>query len=267
MAQAIADPNNTLTPRVIANRIWMNHFSTPIVTTPSDFGIRSEKPLHLDVLDYLATLLVSSNWSIKRVHREILLSATYRQASRDRPEGREANIDNSLYWRMNRRRLDYEAMRDAILQSLNQLDLTIGGPSVALTESTSIRRRALYTFIDRQDLPGLLRVFDFPNPDQHSAKRPSTTVPQQALFLMNSPVVIERIQRQVESDESAKMHTEEWIKLYYQRLYQRLPTDRERKIGQDFVGQEAEPGTNSKLKLWSQYLQILLLSNEFHFID
>ena len=153
MAQAIADPHNPLTPRVIANRIWMNHFTTPIVTTPSDFGIRSEKPLHLDVLDYLATLLVSSNWSIKRVHREILLSATYRQASRDRPEGREANIDNSLYWRMNRRRLDYEAMRDAILQSLNQLDLTIGGPSVALTESTSIRRRALYTFIDRQDLP------------------------------------------------------------------------------------------------------------------
>jgi hypothetical protein len=267
MAQAIANPKNTLTPRVMVNRIWMNHFTTPIVTTPSDFGIRSEKPLHLDVLDYLARLLVRSNWSIKSVHREILLSATYRQASSDRPEGRKANVDNSLYWRMNRRRLDYEAMRDALLQALGELDLTIGGPSVALTESTSIRRRALYTFIDRQDLPGLLRVFDFPNPDQHSAKRPSTTVPQQALFLMNSPVVIERIRRQVESDESAKMYTEEWINLYYQRLYQRLPTDQERNIGRDFVRIATEPDTNSKLRLWSQYLQLLLLSNEFHFID
>ena len=267
MAQAIASPNNTLTARVIANRIWMNHFTTPIVTTPSDFGIRSDKPLQLDVLDYLARLLIDSNWSIKTVHREILLSATYRQASVDHPQGRQANVENSLYWRMNRRRLDYEAMRDALLQALEQLDLTIGGPSVALTESTSIRRRALYTFIDRQDLPGLLRVFDFPNPDQHSAKRPNTTVPQQALFLMNSPVVIERIRRQVQSDESAKMYTEEWINLYYQRLYQRLPTDQERKIGQHFIGQQTKPGANSKLEIWSQYLQLLLLSNEFHFID
>ena len=267
MAQAIANPKNTLTPRVMVNRIWMNHFTTPIVTTPSDFGIRSETPLHLDVLDYLADLFVRSDWSIKRVHREILLSATYRQASRDRPEGRKANVDNSLYWRMNRRRLDYEAMRDALLQSLGGLDLTIGGPSVALTESTSIRRRALYTFIDRQDLPGLLRVFDYPNPDQHSAKRPSTTVPQQALFLMNSPVVIERIQRQVQSDVAAVMYTEEWIRVYYQRLYQRLPTDQELNIGRDFVGIATEPDPNSKVRLWSQYLQLLLLSNEFHFID
>ena len=267
MAQAIANPKNTLTPRVIVNRIWMNHFTTPIVTTPSDFGIRSEKPLHLDVLDYLADLLVRSGWSIKRLHREILLSATYRQASTDRPEGTNANVDNSLYWRMNRRRLDYEAMRDALLQALGELELTIGGPSVALTESTSIRRRALYTFIDRQDLPGLLRVFDFPNPDQHSAKRPGTTVPQQALFLMNSPVVIERIQRQVKSDIAAVMYTEEWIRVYYQRLYQRLPTNQELNIGRDFVGIATEPDKNSKLKLWSQYLQLLLLSNEFHFID
>ena len=267
MAQAIASPNNTLTARVIANRIWMNHFTTPIVTTPSDFGIRSDKPLQLDVLDYLARRLINSNWSIKAVHREILLSATYRQVSVDRSQGRKVNVDNSLYWRMNRRQLDYEAMRDALLQALGQLDLTIGGPSVALTESTSIRRRALYTFIDRQDLPGLLRVFDFPNPDQHSARRPSTTVPQQALFLMNSPVVIERIRRQVESDESAKMYTEEWINLYYQRLYQRLPTDRERDIGRNFIGQKTETDSNAKLGLWSQYLQLLLLSNEFHFID
>ncbi|MFP6621201.1 MAG: PSD1 and planctomycete cytochrome C domain-containing protein, partial [Pirellulaceae bacterium] len=181
MARAIADPSNTLTARVIANRVWMHHLTTPIVTTPSDFGIRSDRPVQLDVLDYLAAALVQSGWSIKQLHREIMLSATYQQASVAREDGRQVDIDNSLYWRMNRRRLDYEAMRDSLLQAVDTLDLTMGGPSESLTESTSLHRRALYTFVDRQDLPGLLRIFDFPNPDQHSARRPSTTVPQQAL--------------------------------------------------------------------------------------
>ncbi|MFP6601933.1 MAG: DUF1553 domain-containing protein, partial [Pirellulaceae bacterium] len=267
MAKAIASPNNTLTARVIANRIWMHHFTTPIVTTPSDFGIRCDKPLQLDVLDYLANTLISSNWSIKAVHREILLSATYQQASVEREEGRQANVDNSLYWRMNRRRLDYEAMRDALLQAVGELDLTIGGPSVSLTNSTKLRRRALYTFIDRQDLPGLLRVFDFPNPDQHSAQRPATTVPQQALFLMNSPVVIERVRRRVESDDLTGLPTDDRIRLYYQRFYQRLPSEQELQIGRNFLGRETGPDKNSKLGLWAQYAQLLLLANEFHFID
>jgi len=267
MAQAIASPSNTLTARVIANRIWMHHFTTPIVTTPSDFGIRCNKPLQLDVLDYLANTLINSNWSIKAVHREILLSATYQQASVEREEGRQANVDNSLYWRMNRRRLDYEAMRDALLQAVGELDLTMGGPSVSLTNSTELRRRALYTFIDRQDLPGLLRVFDFPNPDQHSARRPATTVPQQALFLMNSPVVIDRIRRWVESDDITSLPTDDRIRLYYQRFYQRLPSEQELQIGQTFLGREAGADKNSKLGLWGQYTQLLLLANEFHFID
>ena len=267
MARAIADPENTLTARVIANRIWMHHFNSPLVTTPSDFGIRCDKPIHLDVLDYLADRLVTSGWSMKTLHREILLSATYQQSSVDRPDCRQVDPENSLYWRMNRRRLDYEAMRDAILQATGELDLTIGGPSESLTKSTSIRRRALYTFVDRQDLPGLLRVFDFPNPDQHSAQRPHTTVPQQALFLMNSPVVIERVRRRIQADDLLQLNPKDRIQMYYQQFYQRPPSSLEMQIGQQFVSRQQAVGNDSKLSRWGQYVQLLLLSNEFHFID
>ncbi|MDE0735540.1 MAG: PSD1 and planctomycete cytochrome C domain-containing protein [Pirellulaceae bacterium] len=267
MAQAIANPSNSLTARVITNRIWMHHLTTPIVTTPSDFGIRSDRPIHLDVLDYLAASLVQSGWSIKQLHREIMLSATYRQSSVDREAGRQIDTDNSLYWRMNRRRLDYEAMRDSLLQAVDTLDLTMGGPSESLTESTSLHRRAIYTFVDRQDLPGLLRVFDFPNPDQHSARRPSTTVPQQALFLMNSAVVIERVKRWTTSRELADLDTDDRIRRYYQQFFQRAPSEQELQIGRNFVNRPPDAKGGSKLGPWGQYAQLLLLSNEFHFID
>lgn len=267
MAQAIASPANTLTARVLANRIWMHHLITPIVNTPSDFGIRSDRPIQLDVLDHLAASLVQSGWSIKQLHREIMLSATYRQSSVDREAGRKVDIDNGLYWRMNRRRLDYEAMRDSLLQAVDTLDLTMGGPSESLAESTRLHRRALYTFVDRQDLPGLLRVFDFPNPDQHSARRPSTTVPQQALFLMNSAVVIERVRRWTAASELAKLETDERIRRYYQQFFQRAPSEQELQIGRDFVNRPPDAKKDSELSPWAQYAQLLLLSNEFHFID
>jgi len=267
MAKAIASPSNTLTARVLANRIWMHHLTTPIVNTPSDFGIRSDRPIQLDVLDHLAASLVQSGWSIKQLHREIMLSATYRQSSVDREAGRKVDIDNGLYWRMNRRRLDYEAMRDSLLQAMDTLDLTMGGPSESLTESTRLHRRAIYTFVDRQDLPGLLRVFDFPNPDQHSARRPSTTVPQQALFLMNSAVVIERVRRWTAANELAKLETDERIRRYYQQFFQRAPSEQELQIGRDFVKRPPGATKDSELGPWGQYAQLLLLSNEFHFID
>ena len=267
MAQEIVDPKNTLTARVFVNRVWMHHFGRPLVNTPSDFGVRSDQPVQLDVLDYLADSFMDSGWSIKSLHREILLSNTYRQQSTTHEQGDAIDIENGLYWRANSRRLEYEALRDALIQALGELDLTIGGPSEDLTNSSTIRRRALYTFVDRQDLPGLLRVFDFPNPDAHNARRPSTTVPQQALFLMNSSVVINRVRNWVASIQVQQLNAEQRIQYFYQRFFQRAPNETELQIGMDFVSHPESASKENSLDVWGQYAQLLLLTNEFSFID
>ena len=130
LARAIVDPGNPLTARVLVNRVWMHHFGTPLVGTPGDFGLRSEPPTHPELLDHLATTFVKDGWSIKRLHRRIMLSHTYQQASDDRPDGRRLDPENVLYWRMNRRRLDFEATRDALLAVSGRLSQAVGGPSV-----------------------------------------------------------------------------------------------------------------------------------------
>jgi len=267
MAKAIVDPANTLTARVFVNRVWMHHFGKPLVNTPSDFGVRSDRPLQMAVLDYLADSFVRSGWSIKSLHREILLSSTYRQQSSTHEDGDTIDFENGLYWRANSRRLEYEALRDALIQALGELDLTMGGPSEDLTNSSTIRRRALYTFVDRQDLPGLLRVFDFPNPDAHNARRPSTTVPQQALFLMNSPVVIDRVRNWVASEQVQNLDAEQRINYFYQRFFQRAPNTTEVQIGMDFISSPEPVSKENNLNVWGQYAQLLLLTNEFSFID
>ncbi|MFL2870821.1 MAG: PSD1 and planctomycete cytochrome C domain-containing protein [Pirellulaceae bacterium] len=267
MAKAIVDPANTLTARVFVNRVWMHHFGKPLVNTPSDFGVRSDRPLQMAVLDYLADSFVRSGWSIKSLHREILLSSTYRQQSSTHEDGDTIDFENGLYWRANSRRLEYEALRDALIQALGELDLTMGGPSEDLTNSSTIRRRALYTFVDRQDLPGLLRVFDFPNPDAHNARRPSTTVPQQALFLMNSPVVIDRVRNWVASEKVQNLDAEQRINYFYQRFFQRAPNTTEVQIGMDFISSPEPVSKENNLNVWGQYAQLLLLTNEFSFID
>ena len=267
MAKAIVDPANTLTARVFVNRVWMHHFGKPLVNTPSDFGVRSDRPLQMAVLDYLADSFVRSGWSIKSLHREILLSSTYRQQSSTHEDGDTIDFENGLYWRANSRRLEYEALRDALIQALGELDLTMGGPSEDLTNSSTIRRRALYTFVDRQDLPGLLRVFDFPNPDAHNARRPSTTVPQQALFLMNSPVVIDRVRNWVASEQVQNLDAGQRINYFYQRFFQRAPNTTEVQIGMDFISSPEPVSKENNLNVWGQYAQLLLLTNEFSFID
>ena len=189
LARAIADPANPLTARVLANRVWLWHFGQGLVTTPSDFGLRSDPPSHPELLDDLALFLINSGWSIKGLHRRIMLSSTYQQQSNLRPDCLDRDPQNRLLWRFNRQRLDFEALRDSILAVAGTLDLSEGGPSVVLTEPPFPARRTVYGFIDRQNLDGVYRTFDFAVPDATSPKRFVTTVPQQALFLMNSPLV------------------------------------------------------------------------------
>ena len=271
LARAIASPDNPLTARVMVNRVWAWHFGSGIVRTPSDFGLRSEPPTHPELLDWLALRFVENGWSVKQLHRLIMLSATYQQGSDYNAVAHKADPDNTLLWRMNRRRLEFEAMRDAVLAVTGKLDRTLGGRPVDITGDTNNARRTVYGFIDRQNLPGMFRSFDFASPDTHSPQRFTTTVPQQALFMMNSPFIIQQAKALAARPEVSKEpEPAKRVEKLYRLAYGRAPTPDEVQGAVEFIrGEEAlaSPGTASPLSPWEKYAQVLLQSNEFVFID
>ena len=270
LANSIISVENPLTRRVIANRMWMHHFGEPLVTTPSDFGIRSDPPSHPALLDHLASSLLDSGWSLKSLHRKLLLSNTYRQSSVDRPDCRATDPENRLLWRMNRRRLELEATRDMLLAAAERLDTQMGGRPVDLTAANYSRRRAVYGFIDRQDLPGMFRVFDIASPDQSAARRTRTTVPQQALFLMNSPFVVDQSRAlAARSDVAGLSDPSARITRLYEILFSRQPLPDEVEIGRQFIESAGNAVADSSVRLspWEQYCQLLLLTNEGMYID
>jgi hypothetical protein len=263
LARAIVDPGNPLTARVLINRIWMHHFGTPLVGTPGDFGLQSERPPHPDLLDHLASAFVEDGWSIKRLHRRIMLSRTYQQASNDRPHGRSVDPENALFWRMNRRRLDFEATRDSLLAVSGRLSQTVGGPSIKAINSATATERTLYGFIDRQDLPSLYRTFDFPDPCATSARRDTTTVAPQALYMMNHPFVLAAARDVLKRPEvDHQRNTELRIDRLYRLIYGRPPTGDEVRLAKDYLGKDPQPVT-----LWQRYVQALMLANEFVYVD
>jgi hypothetical protein len=231
LARAIVHRDNPLTARVLVNRVWAHHFGRGLVLTPSDFGTRAAEPSHPELLDALASRFVSDGWDLKQLHRRILMSATFRQSSAD-PDattiGRAAQVDpdNRLLWRMNPRRLSFEAYRDAMLRSADRLDRQMGGKPTPLFEKPYSPRRTVYARVDRQYLPGTLRVFDFANPDLHVPQRGETTVPQQALFLMNHDLVLERAKTL--ADLAGQCTTpQESVQMMFERTLQRQPTQQE----------------------------------------
>jgi hypothetical protein len=240
MANAIANHENPLTARVMANRIWMHHFGQPIVGTPSDFGARSDAPTHPELLDYLAAEFMGGGWSIKNLHRLIMRSSTYQQSSAANPAGLEADPENRLLWRQNRQRLDFESMRDGVLLASGRLDLSIGGEGVELTDEPFPTRRTIYGRVERQNLPAVFRTFDFASPDVHTPMRVNTTVPQQALFLMNSPFLREQAAHLAAREQVALRETpEERVTALYHTVFQRDPAPEEVALGVQFVaGQE-----------------------------
>jgi hypothetical protein len=265
LAQTIASPDNPLTARVLVNRVWQHHFGKGLVATASDFGVRCEPPSHPELLDYLAARFVEDGWSIKKLHRSILLSAVYQQSSQQREECAKIDPENSFLWRMNRQRLDFEAMRDSLLLVCGNLDLTIGGKSVDITQAPFPKRRTVYAHIDRQNLPGLFRTFDFASPDSSSPGRYETTVPQQALFLMNSPFLIEQVKALLKTPAlSGDMADAVKIQKLYRQVFGRTATDQEVALGLAFV-QNGQAG--SGMGTWERYAQVLLLTNEFMFVD
>jgi hypothetical protein len=262
LARAIASRDNPLTARVLVNRVWLRYFGAPLVRTPSDFGVRSDPPLNPALLDHLAVWFMDHGWSLKQLHREILLSAAYQQASdpvgtREETEAfaRNQKIDpgNNWLWRMNRKRLDFEALRDSLLAVAGKLDLTIGGQAVQIYNEQPAARRTIYGFIDRQNLPGLLRAFDFASPDTSSSQRFQTTVPQQALFMMNSPFVTDLAQRFVNRPEvrNARSDAERWRRLV-EIACQRQPVAAETDAALRFAAShQSKPVPVSPASAWS----------------
>ena len=269
LARAIASPDNPLTARVMVNRIWHHHFGAGLVATPSDFGARGELPTHPELLDFLAKRFIEGGWSVKAMHRLILLSTTYQQASDRRDDGFEADPQNQLLWRQNRRRLDFESMRDGVLAVAGKLDLKMGGRPVELFEAKAVStRRTVYGYVDRYDLDATFRTFDFPSPDISAPMRPTTTVPQQALFLMNSPFLLDQAKALANRPDLPPLaDTDARIARLYLELLGRPAEPREVEVGRRFLEARPKPEGDKAPGPWEEYAQVLFMANEFMFLD
>ncbi len=270
LARAITAPENPLTARVIVNRVWMYHFGEPLVSTPSDFGRRSTPPTHPELLDHLATQLMRDGWSLKKLHRWIMLSSAYQMASSvtDIFAVAAASVDpeNRLLWRMNRQRLDFESMRDSLLTAAGRLEQKSGGRPIDIIADANIACRTLYGLVDRQSLPGVFRAFDFATPDQSIERRSRTMMPQQALFALNSPFALAQAQAVIKRPEIAQLvDSRERIRAIYRAVLSREPDDSELAVSLEFIGPSAAP--DSVLSNWEQFAQVLMSSNELMYVD
>ncbi len=239
LAERITATDNPLTPRVWANQVWRHLLGTPLVKTTGDFGLQSEPPSHPQLLDWLASALMQRSWSTKQLVRDILLSTTYQQSSADRPEAAAIDPDNTHYWRANRRRMDFEAMRDAMLATSSQLDRTTGGRAVSLSEEPFSGRRTIYGLVDRVNLDPLFTTFDFPSPDISATERSQTLVPQQALFALNDAFIISQaraLAKTLRQDAPAP----EAIRTLYRRIFLRAPQPQEEQLAATFLQETAE---------------------------
>jgi len=266
LAAWIASKENPLTARVIVNRIWHSHFGEGLVRTPNNFGMLSEPPSHPALLDWLAVRFVEEGWSLKKLHRRIVLSATYRQASGredDREQKSLADPDNRWLGRFTARRLEAEAIRDAMLSVTGKLDPVSGGPA---SDNVSISRRSLYVQTARWDRSNFATLFDAANPDASDEKRNVSTVAPQSLFLLNNSFTLGQTQHLAERlirelpKESPNFETSR-IQYAYRLLFSRSPSEEEIRIARQLLGQaSADAG-------WSDLAHVLLCCNEFIYID
>ncbi|EMI22721.1 secreted protein containing DUF1549 [Rhodopirellula maiorica SM1] len=264
LAESITNEAASLAARVIVNRIWLAHFDQGIVDTPSNFGTQGSRPTHPELLDDLAARFIENGWSIKWLHREIVMSATWQQSSADSPSRSSIDPDNVWLSRMNRRRLTFEEWRDAMLLASGRLNRLLGGPSISL-ESAANTRRTLYATVNRRDVSPTLMVHDFPDPTQHSPARMATVTPLQGLYAWNGPLLDQQakwIADQLEEEYPGQ----ELDKIFgvYQRLFSRAPRPQEIELATAYL---ADVSAGPKADRWQQYIHVLLATNEFTFID
>ena len=287
LANKIASPDNPLTARVFVNRVWHYHFGRGIVPTLSNFGKLGGPPTHPELLDNLAAQFVEGGWSVKSLHREIMLSATYQLSAEQHADNLVIDPGNEYLWRMTPRRLDIEAWRDALLSVSGLLDPSIGGPSVDQTtpgvkevegfnffsrlngfeaDNPAGRRRTLYTVVSRYAPNTTMTLFDFPEPNVTSDQRNVTTVPQQQLFVLNGPFMFEMSREFAKRLETGASTDPERIRLGWQLAYSRQPTADELTVALDFLQSSTESTTTDRLNHWEQLAHAVLASNEFMFL-
>jgi hypothetical protein len=243
LAKAIVDPSNPLTARVFVNRIWKQHFGTGIIDTPSDFGVRSSAPTHPELLDWLASEFVGGGWSMKKLHRLIMNTAAYRQSTEPTSDAisQAVKVDaaNRLLWKFPRRRLDFEATRDSLLAVSGSLDRKLGGPASNVLNGF-VPRRTVYGFVNRMDLPGLMRAFDFPEPAATSPGRETTTIAPQALYFLNNDFVAECAKRLLNRKDVAELQDPVLkVDRIHRILFSRSPTDGEIVLAELFLDRPA----------------------------
>ncbi len=260
LANKIVGEAGPLAARVWVNRVWGWHFGQHLVHTPSDFGSQGQPPTHPELLDDLAARFVENGWSLKWLHREIMLSAAYRQDSRILEEGQADDPTNRWIWRMNPHRLDIESWRDSILQASGELDLAMGGPSEEIDGEVPARR-SVYSKISRGRLHPLLQLYDFPVMTQHSPLRQVTTTPLQQLFVLNSKWIQARAKSLADSVQTDAAPTDK-VSSLYRRILGRDPSSKEVDLALSFL---SSLGKHPDRSPWEEYAQVLLSTNELSF--
>ena len=256
LAESIANARNPLTARVIVNRVWKLNFGQGIVRTTSNFGQLGDRPTHPELLDYLASRLVESGWSLKALQREILLSNAYQLSTDHNEAAYSKDPENRLLWRANlRQRIDAEELRDSLLAVAGDLDPSLYGEPKPLTDS--FRRRTIYGYVGRTKPDTMLALFDFPNPNNMSEQRTVTVGPLQRLYFLNNDFVEQEAKALAGRLEGATDQSK--IEQAYRLLFARRPTKSETDLGLDFLRQSDHA--------WPQYAQALLSSSEFSSVN
>jgi hypothetical protein len=287
LADWIASPRNPLTARVAVNRIWHHLFGGRLVESVDNFGALGERPTHPELLDYLALRFMEQGWSFKKAIRMLMLSSTYRMSSEFDRVAYDKDPENKLMWRMNRRRLDAEAIRDAILAVSGQLDLTVGGSLSPTNEApfgaavmasnaqVASTRRSLYLPVIRNDTPDLFQIFDFADPHAITGKRHTTTAPTQALFMLNSPFMLAQSRHWAEVLIAVSPANDtQRVASAYTQAFGRPATPEEAERALRFVAkyqaalETSEPDMDKRrLMAWQSFCHALLASTESRFID
>ncbi|MCB1211242.1 MAG: DUF1553 domain-containing protein, partial [Verrucomicrobiales bacterium] len=303
LAEWIADAKNPLTARVMANRVWFHLFGQGIVRSVDNFGVRGEPPTHPALLDHLAAQFVKDGWSVKKLVRSIVLTKTYRQSSSHNAAAFAKDPDNRLLWRSNRRRLDAESLRDALLAISGKLTPSKGGPTLPLAipgnvnlggpasikddpriDEAMLHQRTIYQPVKRKnpfEKLDLLAVFDFPDPNDETGQRNVTTVPTQALYLMNAPllreVAAETVTRIFKSDGDDKARLQTLHRLILNRDATSSELEKRLQFLDDYAKQQAAESASSAEKTtaakdpreaaWEALVHSLFASNPFLFLE
>lgn len=240
LADWMADPKNPLVSRVWVNRLWQFHFGRGLVATASDFGVEGAAPTHPELLDWLASSLMENGWSTKHIHRQIVLSSTYRQRRTHHAQHAQIDPDNRLLWTWPRRRLEAEAIRDSVLVVSGELDRSVGGVSVPPEREEQSLRRTIYLFQQRSQMPSVMAMFDAPDGIASCARRSVSTVALQPLFMLNSDFMARRATAMADTvRRQAGRDPDQQIKLAFQRSLGRQPDQRERELARRVIAQQS----------------------------